>query len=289
MDGSQRLAQVFVELADTLIENFDVVDFLQTLTDRCVELLGTDAAGLMLTDQQGGLKLMTATMERARVLELFELQVEEGPCLECFTTGDAITNIDLADAEVVRRWPSFAPAALEAGFKVTHALPMRLRGRVIGALNMFNDQDVRLDDQDLVVGQAMADVATIGLLQQRSTYEQTVLSEQLQTALHSRVLIEQAKGVMAARAGVSVNEAFTALRAHARENRLALPEVAAGVVDGSITEKTLTRTRAAARSPAPAGLPARRWLSARRRTIVLRSSPSSHSGRAGVPSSGDVR
>jgi len=239
MIESERLAHVFVELADTLIEDFDVVDFLQTLTDRCVELLGTDAAGLMLTDQRGGLQLMTATLERARVLELFELQVEEGPCLECFTTGDPITNIELTEAEANQRWPVFSPAAVEAGFAVTHALPMRLRGRVIGALNMFNDQQVELSDSDIAVGQAMADVATIGLLHQRNTNEQTILSEQLQTALHSRILVEQAKGAVAALAGVSPAEAFKAMRAHARRNNMTLTDVATAVVDGTLTKDML--------------------------------------------------
>jgi GAF domain-containing protein len=230
MDESQRLAEVFVELADTLVEDFDVVDLLQTLTDRCVELLGADAAGLMLTDQRGGLQLMAATLERAWVLEVFELQVREGPCLECFTTGQAITNVDLTEAN--QRWPRFTPAAVEAGFGATHALPMRLRGRVIGALNLFTDREVRLSDSDVAVGQAMADVATIGLLHQQNTHEQTILSEQLQTALHSRILVEQAKGALAARTGVDVDEAFSRMRAHARNNHLPLSEVASAVVDG---------------------------------------------------------
>jgi GAF domain-containing protein len=233
MDDAKRMAQVFVELADTLTENFDVVDFLQTLTDRCVELLDADASGLMLTDQRGGLTLMAATLERARVLELFELQVQEGPCLECFTTGEAITNVDLAEAQ--RRWPTFSPAAVEAGFGGTHALPMRLRGQVIGALNLFTDEPVALSETDIGVGQAMADVATIGLLHQRNTHEQTILSEQLQSALHSRVLVEQAKGVLAARAGISVNAAFARMRTHARTNQLSLTEVATAVVEGTLT------------------------------------------------------
>jgi GAF domain-containing protein len=234
MDDATRMAQVFVELADTLTENFDVVDFLQTLTDRCVELLDADASGLMLTDQRGGLTLMAATLERARVLELFELQVQEGPCLECFQTGAAITNVDLSEAR--RRWPTFSPAAVRAGFGATHALPMRLRGRVIGALNLFTDEPVQLSDTDIAVGQAMADVATIGLLHQRNTHEQTILSEQLQSALHSRVVVEQAKGVLAARAGISVNEAFVRLRAHARSHNVSLTEVANAVVDGTLAE-----------------------------------------------------
>lgn len=232
MEESERLAQVFVELSDTLIDNFDVVDFLQTLTDRCVELLGADAAGLMLTDQRGGLQLMAATLERARLLEVFELQIREGPCLECFTDGLPITNVELAEAN--RRWPVFTPAAIEAGFGATHALPMRLRGRVIGALNLFTDRPVRLSDKDLGVGQAMADVATIGLLHQRNAHEQTILSEQLQTALHSRVLVEQAKGALAARADMSVADAFTKLRTYARSNQLTLTDVAAAVVAGEI-------------------------------------------------------
>lgn len=230
MDKSERLAQVFVELSDTLIESFDVVDFLQTLTDRCVELLGVDAAGLMLTDQRGGLQLMAATLERARLLEVFELQIEEGPCLECFADGLPVTNVDLSEA--YRRWPVFTPAAVGAGFGGTHALPMRLRGRVIGALNLFTDQPVHLSGTDLGIGQAMADVATIGLLHQRNAHEQTILSEQLQTALHSRVLVEQAKGALAARADISVAEAFKLLRTYARSNQLTLSDVAAAVVAG---------------------------------------------------------
>ncbi len=232
MNESERLARVFVELADTLIEDFDVVDFLQTLTDRCVELLRADAAGLMLTDQQGGLQLMAATLERARVLEVFELQVQEGPCRECFATGLPITNVDLAEA--TRRWPVFTPAAVEAGFGATHALPMRLRGRVIGALNLFTDQPVHLSVADLGIGQAMADVATIGLVHQQNTHEQTVLSQQLQSALHSRVLVEQAKGALAARTGISVGDAFLRLRSYARNNQLTLTDVAAAMVAGEI-------------------------------------------------------
>ena len=239
MDDSQRLAQVFVELADTLIDNFDVVDFLQTLTDRCVELLGADASGLMLTNQRGGLQLMTATMERARTLELFELQVQEGPCLESFTTGQAITNVQLTEAQAIQRWPVFTPAAVGAGFGATHALPLRLRGQVIGALNLFTDQQILLRDSDLAVGQAMADVATIGLLHQRNTHDQTILSEQLQTALHSRILVEQAKGKLSALAGVSVSEAFTTMRNHARRNHLTLTDVATAVIDGTITHDAL--------------------------------------------------
>jgi GAF domain-containing protein len=234
-----RIAQVFVELADTLVENFDVVDFLQTLTDRCVELLGTDASGLMLSDQRGGLQVMTATMQRARMLELFELQIQEGPCLDCFNSGDAIPNVDLTQPETDEQWPVFTPAAVRAGFGTTHALPMRLRGQVIGALNLFNDKPVQLSDSDLTVAQAMADVATIGLLHQRNSHEQTVLSEQLQTALHSRVLIEQAKGALAAHTQLDVNQAFHKMRAYARGNNLTLTVVATAIMDGALRSDVL--------------------------------------------------
>jgi GAF domain-containing protein len=237
MVGPQRLARVFVELADTLVEEFDVVEFLHMLTERCVELLNADAAGLMLADQRGNLQLVASTVERAQLLELFELQAGEGPCLECFSTGRAITNVDLPEARA--RWPVFSAAAVQAGFRSTHALPMRLRGQVIGALNLFADRQVRLDEDDVAIGQAMADVATIGLLHERNLREQTVLSEQLQTALHSRVLIEQAKGVLAARADITVTEAFTRMRTHARGSGLTLTGVATAVIDGTIDERIL--------------------------------------------------
>jgi transcriptional regulator with GAF, ATPase, and Fis domain len=235
MKDAKRMAQVFVELADTLIETFDVVDFLHNLTDRCVELLNADAAGLMLTDQRGGLKLVAATLERAKTLELFELQVQEGPCLECFNTGQAITNVGLTESQA--RWPTFSRAAAGAGFGATHALPLRLRGQIIGALNLFTDDQKRLNGTDLAVGQAMADVATIGLLQQRNSLEQTLLSEQLQSALHSRVLVEQAKGALAAKTHITVDEAFDRMRAHARRNHRTLTDVASAVVNGATPDE----------------------------------------------------
>lgn len=239
VDSTQRLAHVFVELADTLVEDFDVVDFLHMLTERCAELLDGHACGLMLADQRGGLQLMASTMDRARILELFELEIREGPCMECFSTGTPITNVALQSAG--QRWPAFTPAALDAGFRLTHALPMRLRNRVIGALNLFSDDVEPLDGGVLAIGQAMADVATIGLLHQRTLNEQTALAEQLQTALHSRVLIEQAKGVLAAQADIDVAEAFTRMRAHARRNGRTLTTVATAVVEGSLTARVLAQ------------------------------------------------
>ncbi|GAA2019514.1 GAF and ANTAR domain-containing protein [Pseudokineococcus marinus] len=239
MDGApRRLAEVFVELADTLVDDFDVVDFLQVLTERSVELLHADAAGLMLADQRGGLRLMTSTTPRARSLEIFEVQSLEGPCLDCFATGVPVVNVDLATAG--GRWPRFAAAAAEHGYGAAHALPLRLRKEVIGAINLFSDAAVRLDDEDLAVGQSMADIATIGLLQERSLREKSALSEQLQTALSSRVLVEQAKGVLAERAGVGVDEAFTRLRTRARRRGEALSDVAAAVVRGELDVEDLS-------------------------------------------------
>jgi GAF domain-containing protein len=240
MAGYERLARVFVELADTLVEEFDPVDFLQVLADRCVELLDADAAGLMLADQRGDLRLVASTTERARLVEQAQLDVQEGPCLDCFTTGAPQANIDLTAA--FDRWPRFCRAAADAGFGGTHALPMRLRGQVIGALNLFTDTPRALSEEHVAIGQAMADVATIGLLHERNLHDQTVLSEQLQAALNSRVLIEQAKGVLAAHSGLSVAEAFTRMRTHARRHGATLTAVAGAVVEGRLDEAVLLRS-----------------------------------------------
>jgi transcriptional regulator with GAF, ATPase, and Fis domain len=232
MAREQRLAEVFVELADTLVEEFDVVDFLQRLTERCVELVDTDAAGLMLDDQRGNLQVVAYTTEPARLLELFELQKAEGPCLDCFATGQVIANVDLADS--TSRWPVFTEAALGSGFTYSHTLPLRLRREVLGALNLFTVEPKALTDDHLAVAQGMADVATIGLLHERALRDQVILAEQLQTALHSRIVIEQAKGVLSARAGISVSEAFSRMRTHARRTGEQLTAVAEAVVAGML-------------------------------------------------------
>jgi transcriptional regulator with GAF, ATPase, and Fis domain len=232
MAREQRLAEVFVELADTLVEDFDVIDFLQTMTERCVELVDTDAAGLMLDDQRGNLQVVAYTDESARLLELFELQKAEGPCVDCFATGQVIANVDLAASR--SRWPVFTTAALESGFAYSHALPLRLRRQVLGALNLFSIDRRALTEEHLAVAQGMADIATIGLLHERALRDQVVLAEQLQTALHSRIVIEQAKGVLSARAGISVGEAFTRMRTHARRTGDQLTAVAEAVVSGSL-------------------------------------------------------
>jgi transcriptional regulator with GAF, ATPase, and Fis domain len=239
MAREQRLAEVFVELADTLVERFDVVDFLQVLTERCVELVDTDAVGLMLDDQRGNLQIVAYTDESARLLELFELQRQEGPCLECFATGRTIANVDLADA--AGRWPRFAEAAREVGYRMSHALPLRLRRQVIGALNLFSIAPTPLSAGHLAVAQGLADIATIGLLHERTIRDQVVLSEQLQIALHSRIVIEQAKGVLSARAGTDVATAFRLIRTYARRSGEPLTTVANAVIAGSLDAAELQR------------------------------------------------
>jgi transcriptional regulator with GAF, ATPase, and Fis domain len=230
-DREQMLAATFVELADTLVAGFDVVDFLHGLADQCVRLLNVDAAGLMLADQRGSLRVVASSSEQARLVELFQLQHEEGPCLECFRTGLPVAEPDLAAAR--QRWPAFAPAAAGAGFGAAQALPMRLRAEVIGAMNLFMATPGQLDETGLRVGQALADVATIGLLQERNFRHQEALAEQLQKALNSRVAIEQAKGMLAERLGLDMGQAFELLRGEARKHNRRLAELAAAVAEGT--------------------------------------------------------
>jgi GAF domain-containing protein len=225
-----HLADVFVEMADTLVADFDVIDFLHVLTERCVELLGVSAAGLLLTDERDTLQVVAASSERTRLLELFQLQTDQGPCVDCFRTGRPVSVTDLPTAG---RWPRFTAAAAEVGFAAVHALPMRLRAEVIGALNLFDTGPSTLDESKLRIGQALADVATIGLLQQRAIHRRDTLTEQLQTALNSRILIEQAKGVLAERLHIDMADAFTVLRNHARSHNRRLSDLAQAVVDGS--------------------------------------------------------
>lgn len=224
----QRLARVFVELADTMVADFDVIEFLHLLTGRCTQLLGVDAAGILLTNQRDQLQLVAASSEQARLLELLQLQSEQGPCLDCFATGQPVTCTDLAGE--ADRWPKFAAATRGQGYRAVHALPMRLREQVIGALNLFSSAARGLDPASAALGQAFADIATIGILSERAVRENEILTQQLQSALNTRIIIEQAKGMFAERRGTSVDEAFTALRGHARRSNRKLSEVALEVI-----------------------------------------------------------
>lgn len=234
----QRLATTFVELADSLVEDFDVVDLMVLLTERCVELLDAAAAGLLLTDITGSLHLIAATDDALEVVELFQVQSDEGPCRDCFHSGIAVSTIDLAaDGD---RWPRFAPVATAAGFRAAHALPLRLRGQVLGALNLFRTEPVALSAQDIATAQSLADVATIALLQNRQERDSQMVADQLQEALNSRIVIEQAKGIIAERLGVGVSEAFSRMRGYARSSGRRLGEVAREIIDGTLRpEETL--------------------------------------------------
>jgi GAF domain-containing protein len=226
------LTRTLVELADTLVDDFDVVELLTLLTDRCVEILDVAAAGLMLVAPEGDLRVVASSSEEMRLVELFELQSQEGPCPDCYRTGEPVLNQNLA--RDYGRWPRFGPVALEAGFRSVHAIPMRLRGVTIGALNLFRADRGLLEEADVVAAQALADVATIAILQHRAAIQAYVLSEQLNHALNSRIMIEQAKGMLAERVGLDMKDAFSWLRNHARRHNLLLVDVAQAVIDGTV-------------------------------------------------------
>jgi len=225
------LSDTFIELADTMVADFDVIDFLHMLTDRSVRLLAASAAGVMLADPRGELRVAAASTEEAGLLELFQLQNDQGPCLECFRTGRPVTAADLAGP--APQWPRFAQAAAQAGFATVEALPMRLRDQVIGALNLFRTEPGPFEAADLRIAQALADVATIGLLHERNVRRRDTVAEQLQAALNSRVVIEQAKGKLAERLGIDMDRAFNMLRDYARNSNLRLTDVARDFVAGA--------------------------------------------------------
>lgn len=229
MISTEQLTEMFVEVADTLVDDFDLVDFLQNLVDRSAGVSGAEAVGLMLAAPDGKFRFMAASNPTGRMLELLQLQSAEGPCLECHRTGRPVVNADLNRAQ--ERWPVFAPAALQAGFQSVHAFPLRLRTEVLGALNLFGHEDVEFDEDDVRIVQALADVATIALLQERNMARSDKLTDQLQSALHSRIVIEQAKGALAQADGISLDEAFDLLRNRARATRTRLVDVAASLLE----------------------------------------------------------
>lgn len=228
MIAADHLAAVFVEVADTLVDDFDVVEFLETLTRHTATISAASSAGLLLADPHGQLQYMASSEESVRLLELFQLQYHEGPCLDAYRTGTAVVNSDLQQA--TERWPLFAPQAVEAGFQSVHAFPLRHRQKVIGALNLFGTDTGRLEPSDVRIIQCLADIATIGVLQERTIRSAEVLAEQLQSALNSRITIEQAKGVLARTHGVGVDAAFALMRDYARRHQLRLGDVARAVV-----------------------------------------------------------
>jgi GAF domain-containing protein len=233
------LARAFVRLADTLASDFDIVDFLYGLSADSVEILRAEAAGVMLADVRGALRLIASSDERMRLLELFELQGAQGPpCLDAFSFGRAV-QASAADSRA--RWPVFAIRASGEGFQVMCAVPLRVRAQVIGALNLFRGSDEPFTGTEMEIAQAMAEMAAIGLIQERALRERNLLTEQLQAALNSRVVIEQAKGMLAEYLTITVDDAFTLLRSYARDHNRKLSEIASDVVDRKIPSAALAR------------------------------------------------
>lgn len=228
----QRLLETFATLADTLVDGYDVLDLLQQLVDACHDLLDTAAAAILLADQSGELDVMASSNEASRLVELIQLGAEAGPCIESFRSGRPVSVPDIAESP--EEWSRFRDSALALGFASVYAVPMRLRESVIGTLNLLNDHTGEFDEQDRIAAQAFADVATIGILHERSLRETAVLAEQLQGALTSRIVIEQAKGVVAYTRGVSVERAFELIRGYARSHRIGISQVAASIVDRSL-------------------------------------------------------
>jgi transcriptional regulator with GAF, ATPase, and Fis domain len=238
MAREQELLAAFIEFADTFVDEYDIVEFLSRLAERCVELVNASEAGIMLADQAGELHYVASSSERMRNIELFELQHDEGPCLDAFRDGASVHCV--LDDEAEKRWPGFAPHAREVGFESVSALPMRLRSEVIGALNIFSVHPVPLDHEDRLVVQALADIATIGILQERALGNALVVTSQLEAALESRIAIEQAKGIVAERDHVTVDDAFTLLRNYARAHNELLSQTARDIISGALGAEVLS-------------------------------------------------
>jgi len=240
MIAAERLAEVFVEVADTLVDEFDLIEFLQMLAGHTSELFDAHAAGLLLADHRGRLQVMAASDERSEALELFQVQAHEGPCQDCYTQGTAVINADLTQAG--DRWPTFAPRAVAAGYRSVHAFPLRLRNETLGALNLFGTDIGLMDGSDIRIVQALADVATIAMLQQRAIQRGDSLTDQLQGALNTRIVIEQAKGRVAQSLAINPDQAFDRLRAYCRRNHLRLTDVANQVIsDPARIQELLTQ------------------------------------------------
>jgi GAF domain-containing protein len=230
-----------VELADNLADNYDVIDILTLLSDRCVETIDVASAGVMLCLPGGELQFVASSSESMRVLELFQIRANEGPCVDCYSDGVAIVNHELVDPD--ERWPRFTPRALELGFHSVHCLPLRLRRRTIGALNLFRPDVGLLSASDIVVAQGLADVATIAILQHQSALSARLLNNQLSFALNSRIIIEQAKGMIAQFIGSDMEDSFARLRNHSRNHNLKLTDVATCIVEGTLPLEALDTPR----------------------------------------------
>lgn len=248
MDREQRLTETFVSLADTLVADFDVVDLLDRLVHSCVDLLGATAAGLLLADQRGNLQMVAATSEATSLLEQFQLIDDDGPCVDCFRSGEPVVAADLSLEQA--RWPRFVPAALDSGHHAVHAHPMQLRDQTIGALNIFHGQVHHGSEADQMLARGLADTATITILSQRALHREEILAEQLQSALTSRVIVEQAKGMLAESGSIGMEGAFGRLRRYARGHNLRLAELARDLVEGRVTPAEILAPVSAAQETA---------------------------------------
>lgn len=230
---AERVSAAFVRITDTLVADYDVLDLLHALVEVSVDLLDTTAAGLLLADPHGELQVLASTSERSQLVEILQLQAGAGPCVECYQTGMPVAVKDIRALN--GKWPEFQTAALSQGFRSVHAVPMRVHGKTIGAMGLFGEQPGLMTREDSAIGQALADVATISILQERTLRESALVNEQLQRALNSRVLIEQAKGVVAHTAGVNMEEAFRRLREYARANNQTLHDTATLVINRTLS------------------------------------------------------
>ncbi|QGV67747.1 GAF and ANTAR domain-containing protein [Clavibacter nebraskensis] len=233
------LVHTFVTLADSLVSGYDVLDLLQTLVDQATLLFDASASGIIIGPDAQHLEVVASTSEKSRLVGLMQLEAGEGPCVEAVSTGRVVSVSDVR--EIADRWPAFAAEAQGAGYVSVHAIPLRLRGQIIGSLNLFREHEGALNEADATAAQALADVATISVLQERTIRDSSVVHDQLRHALDSRVLIEQAKGVISRTLGVDMDEAFRLIRREARSTSTAMPAVAAEIVEGRVTLRASAR------------------------------------------------
>jgi GAF domain-containing protein len=229
-DQATFLRTVSAAAAD-LVRPYDTVTMLENLSERVSEVLALTGSGVSL-ESDGRLAFITALDEQIARVEQVQERTQEGPCVDCFRGGNPVVVPDL-EAEGAR-WAQYADAALQAGLRATAGVPMTLEGRSIGALNLYSSEPREWPDEDVAAAQVLADLATAFLVNASKLRQQEELAAQLAGALESRVLIEQAKGVVSASAHVSVDEAFRRMRSWARNHNLPLPSVAQDVVEGSL-------------------------------------------------------
>lgn len=251
-DRERSISGAFVAIANSLVDGYDAVDLFEGLTQGCAHVLDIASTGLLLADEHGVLHVVAASSEAARDLEAFQLQREEGPCLDCYRGAVPVLVEDLS--RHIARWPVFAPAALAAGFASVHAVPMRVRETVLGTLGLFHTKVGALSADDLDLAQALAHVASVAMVAERALSDVCAVNEQLQTALRSRVVLEQAKGVLAERGQVDMAEAFARLRGYARDHNAKLTDISQRVVTRELAAEAVLnhrRARTSGGSPAP--------------------------------------